>query len=121
MGAVLSCHTAGTGGCCRLPSGRRWMRSSCALTPSQKKAVSRDDAGRIMVAGSRSSGTGDAAASDSRGLNLRMRQFISATSSSPTRQMMCWLMNQPSPSAVCLGPITSPISEVMLTCSPGRR
>ena len=36
------------------------MRSSCALTPSQKNLVSRDDAGRIIESASRSSGTGRA-------------------------------------------------------------
>lgn len=83
-----------------------------------ENAVSRDDEGRIIASGSKSSGTelGEPA-----GLNLRMRQFISATSSSPTCHTMCWLMNQPSPSAVCLGPTTSPSSALMLTCSPGNR
>ena len=70
--------------------GRFWMRSSCALTPSQKNWVSREEDGRIIASASRSSGT--AGLSASRGLNFMMRQFISATSSSPTCQMMCWLM-----------------------------
>ena len=70
-----------------------------------------DSDGRIMELASRSSGTEASAASCDAGLNLSIRQFISATSSSPTRQTMCWLMNQPSPSPVCLGPTTSPISE----------
>ena len=53
----LSCQMAGTGGCCRLPSGRFCSRSSCALTPSQKNLVSLDSEGRIMALASRSSGT----------------------------------------------------------------
>ena len=59
----LSCHTAGSGGCCRLPSALRWIRSSCALTPSQKNWVSREDDGRIMASASRSSGTAGLSAS----------------------------------------------------------
>jgi len=51
--------------------------------------VSRDDAGRIIVAASRSSGTGAAAAvSASAGLNFMMRHIISATYSSPTCQVI---------------------------------
>ena len=60
------------------------------LTPSQKNWVSREDDGRIMASASRSSGT--AGLSASLGRNFMMRQSISATSSSPTCQMMCWLM-----------------------------
>ena len=98
------------------------MRSSCALTPSQKNLVSRDDAGRIIESASRSSGTGaDAGLSASAGLNFMMRHIISATSSSPTCQVIFWVMKKPSPSAVRLGPTTSVNSAVTLTSSPGRR
>ena len=54
---------AGTGGCCNVPSGRRWMRNSWALTPSQKNWVSLDAAGRIIDSGSRSAGTAAATGS----------------------------------------------------------
>ena len=47
-------------------------------------------AGRSIASASRSSGTAGLSASRSR--NFMMRQFISATSSSPTCHVMCWLM-----------------------------
>jgi len=60
--------------------------------PSQKNWVSREAAGRIMESGSRSSGTVDAGLSASRGLNFIIRHIISATSSSPTRQVIICVM-----------------------------
>ena len=50
-----------------------------------------------------------------------MRHIISATSSSPTCQVIFWVMKKPSPSAVCFGPTTSVSSATTLTSSPGRR
>jgi hypothetical protein len=67
------------------------MRSSCALTPSQKNLVSREAAGRISLSGSRSSGAVVAGACRSAGMNFMMRHIISATSSSPTVQVIFWL------------------------------
>ncbi|SIN54972.1 Uncharacterised protein [Mycobacteroides abscessus subsp. abscessus] len=69
--------------------------------------------------GSRSSGTSGAFLAPGR--NFMMRQFISLTSSSPTRHSAWILMNQLSPSAVCLGPKTSVTSLVVVTCSPNSR
>src|SRR5690349_18887211 len=99
------------------------MRSSCALTPSQKNLVSFDDAGRMAESASRSSGTDEEEdlASLSDGMNFMMRHIISATSSSPTDQVMVWVMKNASPSAVRLGPTTSVNSAATLTSSPGRR
>ncbi len=86
------------------PVGRFWSRSSCAFTPSQKNWVSFDGAGRIMNAGSRSSGTDDGADDPlSAGMNFMMRHIISATSSSPTDQVIFCVMKKPSPSAVVFG------------------
>ncbi len=50
-----------------------------------------------------------------------MRHIISATSSSPTDQVMVWVMKNASPNAVRLGPTTSVSSAATLTSSPGRR
>ncbi len=50
-----------------------------------------------------------------------MRHIISATSSSPTDQVMVWVMKKASPSAVCFGPATSVSSAATLTSSPARR
>ena len=59
--------------------------------------------------------------SESAGLNFMMRHIISATSSSPTCQVIFWVMKKPSPSAVFFGPTTSMSSAATLTSSPGSR
>ena len=56
-----------------------------------------------------------------RGRNLSTRQSISATGSSPEYQTFLVLTNQPSPSAVRFGPVTSASSERTLSSSPCRR
>ena len=50
-----------------------------------------------------------------------IRHIMSATSSSPTDQVIFWVMKKPSPRAVFFGPTTSVNSAATLTCSPGRR
>ena len=62
------------------------------VAPSQKNFVSRDDAGRIVASASRSSGTCEHRHQRSAGLNFIMRHIISATSSSPTCQVIFCVM-----------------------------
>ena len=91
------------------------MRSSPAAVPAQKNAVSGE-------AGGRSTATGGAAwACAGRGRNLRIRKSMVATGSSPAYQVERVVTNQPSPSAVRLGPVTSSRLARTLTCSPCRR
>ena len=55
------------------------------------------------------------------GRNFRIRNIIEATTSVPTYQVLRVVTNQPSPSAVRFGPVTSSRLERTVTCSPGRR
>src|SRR5690349_20888092 len=90
---------AGPGGCRSAPqSPQRWIRNSPASAPAQKNAVSGLTTGRIGAAGG---GGGPAP-----GRNLRTRNRISATGSPSTSQVLPVVTNQPSPSAVRLGPAT---------------
>ena len=74
----------------------------------------------LPLPASRSSGTA-VAADCSAGRNFMIRHIISATSSSPTCQLIFCVMKKPSPRAVCFGPTTSVNSAATLTSSPGRR
>jgi hypothetical protein len=56
-----------------------------------------------------------------RGRNFRIRNSIDATASVPTYQVLRVVTNQPSPSDVCFGPVTSCRLARTVTCSPGRR
>ena len=55
------------------------------------------------------------------GRNLRMRKSMVATGSSPENQVLRVVTNQPSPSAVRLGPATSRSLARTDSCSPSFR
>src|SRR5215468_1001040 len=91
------------------------MRSSPAAVPSQKKAVSgvtRGCMGLVLLVGF----TGITGADGGR--NLRILKSIVATGSSAEYQVLRVVTNQPSPSAVRLGPVTSRRAERTESCSP---
>src|SRR5215469_13262642 len=120
---------AGPGGWRSAPHApQRWMRSSPAWVPAQKNSVSGETGGRMAGAvGAAAAGAAPAAASAEAGAaavggrNFSTRQSISATGSSPEYQTFFVVTNQPSPSAVRLGPDTSVSSARTLSSSPSRR
>src|SRR5215469_6653986 len=107
------------------------MRSSPACVPAQKNSVSGETGGRMADAASAAAGgagaaTASAASAEAGGAaaggrNFSTRQSISATGSSSEYQTFLVVTNQPSPSAVCLGPDTSVSSARTLSSSPSRR
>src|SRR6202165_1545261 len=103
----------GPGGWRRAPHPpQRWIRSSPAAVPAQKNAVSRETAGR------RTSTSGATGLGDPGGRYFSTRNIIDATASVPTYQVLRVVTNQPSPSAVRLGPVTLSRLERTVTCSP---
>ncbi len=99
------------------------MRSSPSAVPAQKNAVSGDTTGRSTAAAA-DTGPAAPAADGGRtagGRYLSTRNIIEATGSSVTYQVLLVVTNQPSPSAVRFGPVTSSSTVRTLTCSPCRR
>ena len=94
---------------------QRWMRSSPAAVPSQKKAVSgvtSGSMGLVVLVGLACVGGSGA------GRNLRMRKSMVATGSPAENQVLRVVTNQPSPSAVRFGPVTSSSLARTDSCSP---
>ena len=98
------------------------MRSSPAAVPAQKNAVSGDTTGRSTGPAVSSAVTvgpaGDGAAG---GRYFSTRNIIDATGSPATYQVLRVVTNQPSPSAVRFGPVTSSSTVRTLTRSACRR
>ncbi len=117
----------GPGGWRRAPHcPQRWTRSSPCCVPAQKNAVSGETTGGRMTAP-----VCPAAASRGVAAPRRPRRrprpepehppVHLATGSSPEYQTFLVLTNQPSPSAVRLGPVTSASPDRTLSSSPCRR
>jgi hypothetical protein len=93
-----------------------WMRSSPAAVPAQKNAVSGVTCGRMGL-----TGFSVLVGPDGAGLNLRMRKSMVATGSPAENQVLRVVTNQPSPSTVRLGPVTSRSLARTVSCSPSLR
>ncbi len=100
------------------------MRNSPAAVPAQKNAVSGDTTGRSTAPAAGSATPAALAAAGggaAGGRYFSTRNIIEATGSSATYQVLLVVTNQPSPSAVRFGPVTSCSVVRTLTRSPCRR
>src|SRR5882757_9460975 len=113
---------------------QRWTRSCPAAVPAQKNSVSGETKGRMTgwvdwagagarVAPSRPEGS-PAVATFWVAAYLSIRKSMVATGSPAEVHVLLVVTNQPSPSAVRLGPVTSTRRAETASCSPsltGRR